>query len=412
MSQPAILTPPPPANDRAAEHVSVGMLVGSVSRTAGGVGECLRALSRALHAPPFCRIEVFSLTDRDVNQDLPAWAPVPVTLGTVAGPASFGFAPEMARAVDRASVDLLHVHGLWMYPSVLARRWAARTRAPYVVSPHGMLDPWALANSGWKKKVAARLYELDHLRNAACLHALCAAELEAIRAFGLKNPVCVIPNGIAPVEAAAAEPPVWRHALPRQAKILLFLGRVTPKKGLVNLIRAWDAVRRQHQPDMSPWHLVIAGWSADGHAAELESLTASLGLGGSVHFVGPQHGAAKDATLSAADAFVLPSVSEGLPMAVLEAWACGLPVLMTPQCNLPEGFACGAALSTLPGADSLATGLAALCGLSDEERQAIGRAGLTLTREQFTWPAVAAEFAAVYRWLTSGGPRPSSIDLY
>jgi poly(glycerol-phosphate) alpha-glucosyltransferase len=399
---------PRPAED----PLAIGMLVGSVSRTAGGVGECLRALSRALHAPPACRVAVFSLTDRETSQDLPAWAPVPVHLSTVAGPAAFGFAPELARSVERASLDLLHIHGLWMYPSIVARRWAARQRAPYIVSPHGMLDPWALANSGWKKTIAARLYEQGHLRNAACIHALCEAELEAIRAFGLKNPVCVIRNGIDPVVAPPAEPAVWRHALPREAKILLFLGRVTPKKGLVNLIRAWDAVRRTGRPDMSPWHLVIAGWSADGHAAELESLTASLDLRTSVHFVGPQHGPAKEATLAAADAFVLPSVSEGLPMAVLEAWAHALPVLMTPQCNLPEGFAHGAALSANPDVGSLTAGLASLCGLSKERLRTIGQAGLRLTREHFTWPAVAAEFGAVYRWLTTGGPRPASIDLW
>ena len=97
-------------------------------------------------------------------------------------------------AVEASNADILHVHGIWMYPSVVALRWSREAR-PYLVSPHGLLKPRALRNSRWKKRIAALLYENEHLRHAACLHALNAAEAEAFRAYGLKNPICVIPNG-------------------------------------------------------------------------------------------------------------------------------------------------------------------------------------------------------------------------
>ena len=322
----------------------LGFLTGSVSRRAGGLFPAVRSLAEALQRSPEIDLNVFGLLDADTAADLPAWGPVPVNVSPVRGPRSFGYASGLGSNVGSKRIDLLHVHGMWMYPSIAARRWSARTRAPYVISPHGMLDRWAIKNSGWKKRIAIFLYEGSHLQGAACLHALCDAEAQDIRAFGLTNPICIIPNG---TEAAAQlEPPPapWRSELARDAKVLLYLGRLHPKKGLLNLLRAMHEVHRCADELLRNWHLVIAGWDQNGHRAQLEAFAAQCGMAGFVHFIGPQYGDAKLATLCGADAFVLPSVSEGLPMAVLEAWTHGLPVLMIPRCNLPEGFAAGAAI--------------------------------------------------------------------
>ncbi|CAH1668150.1 glycosyltransferase [Chelatococcus asaccharovorans] len=393
--------------------LKVGMLLGSIAPTAGGVAACVQALGLALHARPMShRVEVFSLAGGDGSRRLGGWGALPVTLSQTRGPRSFGYAPGLSAAMATADLDVLHVHGLWMYPSVAARRWGAARHAPYIVSPHGMLDPWALANSGWKKEIAARLYERAHLTEAACIHALCGAELAAIRAFGLRNPVCVIRNGVTAPTRGVADRPLWRASLPADARILLFLGRLTPKKGLTNLIRAWSAFRQRAGTRASAWHLVIAGWGADGYVAGLRSLTADLGLGSSVHFIGPQHDAAKDATFDASDAFILPSVSEGLPMAILEAWQHGLPVLMTPQCNLPEGIAHGAGIAVMPDIDSLTAGLADLASWPPSRLAAMGHAGRALVAAHFSWPAVAEDFSAVYEWICRGGVRPGCVDIW
>lgn len=419
-SPPPAITPEPPETPHAtaadATQLKVGMLLGSVAPTAGGVAACVRALALALHAPSSHRVEVFSLSTGGESPTPEGWEPLSLSLSPVAGPRAFGYAPALARAIDDATLDLLHVHGLWMYPSVAARRWGAARHAPYLVSPHGMLDPWALANSGWKKDIAARLYERSHLNDAACIHALCEAERAAIRAFGLRNPICVIRNGVAAAPHDAATEPrgraVWRRDLPAGARIMLFLGRLTPKKGLTNLIRAWDAFLRRQPAGSAPWHLAIAGWGADSYVDGLKALAAGLDHGASIHFIGAQHDAAKEATFAASDAFVLPSVSEGLPMAILEAWQHGLPVVLTPQCNLPEGVAHGAALCAMPDVDSLTAALVELAGWPDARRRAMGEAGLGLAHRHFSWPAVAAEFTRVYDWLVRGGTRPGCIDLW
>lgn len=388
--------------------MKVGVLAGSLADRAGGVAEALRGLVPAMHRPPDWEFRIVGLRDAGGPPSAEAWTGIPMRVFDVRGPRSFGYAGGLAGGLE--GLDLLHVHGLWMYSSVVAQRWARRRAAPYIISPHGMLDAWAIGNGRWKKRLATACYEGAHLRNAACLHALCEAEHQAIRDFGLDNPVCVIPNGVAEVNGAGFPAPTWRGSLPPGGKILLYLGRIHPKKGLPNLIAALarcdSATARPGQ-----WQLAIAGWDQGGHQAELEACAAAAGIADRVHFIGPQFGRDKDATLHAADAFVLPSYSEGLPMAVLEAWAHGLPVLMTPQCNLPEGPAHGAALSVDPTVDSLAAGLALLFGLSDDELKAMGRRGAELVALRFTWPVVARRMQDVYRWLLGRGERPDCVAL-
>ncbi len=241
------------------------------------------------------------------------------------------------------------------------------------------------------------MFQNSHLHAAACLHALCQSEADSIRAYGLRNPICVIPNGIdlpAPGDASAS----FAAKIPSTAKVLLYLGRLHPKKGLPDLIRAWPAAGRD-------WHLVIAGWDQGGHENELKKLVAELGLE-RVHFPGPQFGPAKDAAYRRADAFILPSLSEGLPMVILEAWAHGKPVLMTSACNLPEGFTARAAIQITPDSEGIARGLGELAAMSLEENREMGTRGRRLAEECFAWPKIAESFHAVYQWILGQGPQP------
>jgi poly(glycerol-phosphate) alpha-glucosyltransferase len=351
-------------------------------------------------------VHVFGLRDRHTEADRGAWGDVPLRTFDVAGPAAFGFAPGLERALKAAQPGVVHVHGLWMYPSVVSLRWAKRAN-PYVITPQGMLDPWAVKNSRWKKRLAGALYEHRHLGGAACLHALNHAEAEAFRAYGLRNPVCVIPNGVEiPVGRLAVAAP-WRDKLPKDARVLFYIGRLHPKKGLETLLRGWSMVQRD--ANRSGWHLVIAGWDQDAHEQKLRALAGTQGLNDSVHFIGPQFGELKAACFQGAEAFILPSVSEGMPMAVLEAWACALPVLMTRQCNLPSGFEAGAALRIEPEAESIAERLRFLFQMSDAERRAIGARGIALVKERHQWSTVAAQMIAVYEWVLGAGPAPDCL---
>jgi poly(glycerol-phosphate) alpha-glucosyltransferase len=151
------------------------------------------------------------------------------------------------------------------------------------------------------------------------------------------------------------------------------------------------------------------GWDDGGHLAELKQQAAALDVADDVLFLGPRYGDEKDAAFRRADGFILPSHSEGLPMAVLEAWSYRLPVLMTPQCNLPGGFEAGAAYRIEPTPDGIAEGLRAFMGADPDDRRETGERGRALVEAEYTWPRIARSMRAVYRWVLGEGERPGCV---
>ena len=387
--------------------MKVSVLTGSVSRRAGGTYDAVRRPVSIMAGQYGVSVQVVGTLDVDTEADRFGWHPLSPETFKVTGPRNFGLARGMGAALERFNPDLQHVHGLWMYCSLVNYRYCLQRHSSYVISPHGMLDPWAVRNSAWKKRLVGWLFEEKHLVQADCLHALCAPELASFREVGLKNPVCVIPNGIdLPLRQGYDAP--WLEKVEDGKKVLLYLGRLHPKKGLVNLLCAWRqaSVDNNHNSD---WVLALAGWDQGGHKAELQKLAAELALEQSVLFLGPQFGIAKQACYENADAFVLPSFSEGLPMTVLEAWAYGLPVMMTPQCNIPEGFASNAAIKVDPTHEKITKGLMHLFSLTEAERKEMGCHGLSLVQRKFTWEKIAGEMYAVYQWIWAGGAPPECI---
>lgn len=391
--------------------MKAALVTASVSRNAGGLLPVLIAHAQRLQKDHGCNVEVLGLHDAHTDADHAQWQPLIPKTFPVTGPRAFGYAPALVSALRDGSFDLVHTQGIWMYPSVAANAWHRRTGKPYIISPHGMLDPWALANARWKKQLAAVLYERKHLRHAACLHALCPSEAQSIRGYGLTNPIAVIPNGTElPATDFRNAPPADVPGLPANRRVLLFLGRLHPKKGLPALLRAWSVLARNKTPDFDNWSLAIAGWDQGGHRAELETIVKEEGLGNAVHLLGSRFGAEKEALLRRADAFVLPSQSEGLPMAVLEAWAYRLPVLMTEACNLPEGFTAGAAARIDLEPAAMAAALGAFLSQPDDARKAMGAKGRALVEERFTWEKACESLYAVYRWILGGGAPPPCVE--
>jgi len=277
-----------------------------------------------------------------------------------------------------------------------------------------MLDSWALANSAWKKRVFRFLVEDENLRRATCLHALCTAEVRSVRELGLRRPVVVVPNGVAstPAVSTGRDLQILERLVPGIAgrRVLLFLGRIHPKKGLLALVEAWAGVRREHAGVSDGWVLVIAGQDQLGHSRLVSRRIEELELGPHALLSGPVYSDDKDAMLRAADAFVLSSVSEGFPVAVLEAMALAIPVLVTHECNIDvEAF--GGGLLTKPDVASLAAALLRMVSLSEAERRAMGFRARREVEARYTWGVVARQLMEVYRWALGGGPPPGFVCL-
>ncbi|MGO9794581.1 MAG: glycosyltransferase [Terracidiphilus sp.] len=367
----------------------------------GGIFDAMRNLTIAIAAEKRYLPVVFSARDAYTETDEPLWGDVATRAFSVRGPRVFGYASGLAAALETWDADILHIHSIWMYPSVIALRWS-RGKKPYLVSPHGLLKPLALRNSRWKKQIAALLYENEHLRRATCLHALNTAEAEALRDYGLKNPICILPNGTTMRDETALQ-------ASRKSRSVLYLGRFHPLKGLRSLLEAWSAVRKEAAA--AGWRMTIAGWDQNHHCAELERLADRLQVRSSVDFLGPQFGADKDRCFAGASAFILPSKSEGMPVSILEAWAWKLPVLMTSECNLPEGAAAGAAIMMAPEVISIAAALLQLFSLTDSEREVMGGNGRALVETSYQWRQIGRSMTEVYDWVLGRGPRPSCVLL-
>jgi glycosyltransferase involved in cell wall biosynthesis len=420
----------------------------SVSRADGGIFEAERSLQCALAKTGVVEVRVVGLRDGFTEADAGSWGDLRPRVAEVLGPMGIGYAPGFAGLLD-ADVDLAYAATLWKYPSWAVLYWQKKTGKPVVVAPHGSLDAWALNNSRWKKRLAAWFFKDEQLRRATSFRALCVAEVDAIRAYGLRQRIEIIPNGVELPDLLTME----GTEITERKKRLLFLGRIHPKKGLMGALRAWaDLKGKMGNSKWGNWQFVIAGWDQGGHEGELKALCAELGLriavgttkdtnshemeeaglrlagqagaadsenlklnsyklktpspdaeDADVLFYGAAFGEEKEALLRSADAFVLPSFSEGLPMSVLEAWAYGLPVVMTPECNLPEGFASRAALEIRSGKGSFQSsdfsfqqGLRTLLEMSDHERAAMGMRGRKLVEEKFTWQKVAAQMLELY----------------
>ena len=373
----------------------------SVSRSAGGLFFSVRRLTQELARDGRLRCCVLGPRDRYTERDLKQWSPLHPETYAVRGPAALGYSPELDRQLDRFRPDVIHSHGIWTYHSLASSRWAGRARIPHIVSPRGMLDPWALGHKSWKKRLAGCLYQNRSLRSAACLHALNRSEYEAIRGYGLRNPVCIIPNGV-------DIPPGPTGPRRDGRRVLLYLGRLHPKKGLPTLLKAWAKVKPSLRQD---WELVIAGWNQAGHRQRLAQIISDCGIGDSVRLTGPRFGAAKDACFREAAAVILPSLSEGLPMVLLEAWSYALPVIMTPQCNLPEGFDACAGERIEPHEESIRAGLERFFQRSDRERWEMGKNGLALVKQRYSWRRVADRMQSVYAWATGDGAAPSCVVM-
>ena len=206
----------------------------SLTSQGGGVAIAIQSLGLALAD---LGVEVAFAALRDSGTSLPGWASFAPRFSQPAFPKKIVPSADLMDSLKCS--DLLHSHGLWSAISLAVSSHGRRTRNPWIVSPHGMMDPWALANSRWKKRIAALISEDRHLHGAACIHALCQSEAESIRAYGLKNPIAIIPNGVVlPKANVECE---MRNA---ECKTLLFLGRLHPKKGLVQALKALGEIRK------------------------------------------------------------------------------------------------------------------------------------------------------------------------
>lgn len=306
---------------------------------------------------------------------------------------------ELSTILDTSASTVVHDHGIWLpfnhAVAEVCRRVPAVMR---VVSPRGMLEPWALGNGAWKKRIAWFSYQARDLVSARAFHATSEAEAAAIRSLGFVQPIAVIPNAVTTPRAL----PVRRQVFGGRRQVL-FLSRIHPVKGLLNLVTAWGLLR----PD--DWCLSIVGGGEPGHRQEVEELIRELGLQSSISVAPQVDDESKWSLYADADLFVLPSHSENFGVVVAEAMLMGVPVITTtatPWSVIAEEN-CGWYVDT--GVAALRLALEEAFRTPSGELMAMGLRGKRVVEMKYDWARIAAQMLEFYRWLEQGGSRPDWV---
>lgn len=354
----------------------------SLVRKSAGVREVILELSREQLAQGI-DVAVLGLDHPDWANEKGDWDGIPTTVLSVNGPRPLGYAPSMTGRLHEIAPDLVHLHGLWMHPGRSVLQWHRSSSRPFVISPHGMLSETALSYGRQKKRVVSLWFQDAVFQHAATIHATCDSEADEIREYGIRAPVCIVPNGIAEIKRPKISIPA--------SKTILSLGRIHRKKALDQLILAWSSL----EADFPEWSVQIVGPDEGGETERLFTLISKIGVKRvSIH--DPVYGAEKSELMAKAGLFALPTHSENFALTVAESLMLGVPVVSSkgaPWSGL-ETERCGRWVPY--GAGPMAEALRGLMELSVLERRAMGERGRNWMLREFNWPIIAERFSQCY----------------
>lgn len=303
--------------------------------------------------------------------------------------------------------QLIHIHGLWRFPS-RAYKLYLKEKLPFIISPHGMLDQWAMNQSKIKKQIYWSIIEKWALNSCTCIHALCKSEFESIKNLGLRNNVALIPNGVKIFKKNEIEllpKPPWANLVPKKSKILLYFGRFHRKKGIKELLNSWHKVLNNAQTHN--WWLVIIGYGDDINP---KLIIDKLQLKNCI-VLDPVFDESKKASAFVnSNAFILPSFSEGLPMSVLEAMSFRKTTLISKGCNLNEAFKKNAAIEIKTNEDDLINSLNNLFLYSQDELDIIGDNAFKYVKTNYSWEKISLMSKLLYDWISGHSEKPKFVS--
>ncbi len=382
-------------------------LIATLSRKSGGPAQaCLEMAAAVRRRGHEVSIYTTNWSDGGV-EDVPLGVPVEhqgavVTYFPVHTPRFWKPSLAMARALrhDLHHYDVVHLHSLYLFHDLLGGQLCRSRGVPYIVRPHGMLDPYIRARHRRRKWVMETAFQNWVLRHAAAIHYTSDIEREISEPFAMGAPARVVPLGVDLTGFDTLPSPERFHdRVPetRGKKIVLFLSRLHFKKGIDLLLPAFAAVARA-RPDL---HLAIAG-PDDGMLDQCKAWARRDGIVDRVTFTGMLRGEDKLSAFAAAAMFALPSYSENFGIAAVEAMAAGLPVILSDQVNIWRDVAAGGGASIVPcEVDALTR---AMAELADDPALALamgGKARATVGR-LYRWHNVAASLEAMYAEAAGG----------
>lgn len=360
----------------------------------GGTSTCTYDLLTAMHKIG-CDVDLLSVQADDLMGHGETWIKA-ISNDSIT---PYGYSRNMNRFLWHSNYDLYHTNGMWMHCNHATCDVARRKGRPYVITPHGMLYPQAMARSAWKKQLLLKFGGVDKdLRHAACIHCTCAEEMQHYRSLGYKNPVAVIPNPV-PIP-----PFVNELQNDRSVKRIGFLGRLHPRKNVEALIEAWielgDKVKQAK--------LVIMGKGDADYEQHLKDMMRNHSML-NVEFAGFVTGREKFDRLASLTALCVPSDFENFGMIVTEALSVGTPVIAslgTPWQELNTEH-CGYWVQN--DVRTLTETIGKVLNLPDDEICQMGENGKRLVKRKYQDTNVAMMMKQLYTWVLNGGNKPDFI---
>ena len=373
----------------------------------GGIGTIQKQLACALGQ---LNVEVSLWTTSSHLLDVPG---CDVKYFKTMGPAQLGYSRSMEIELRRKyrDFDILHVHGFWTAHVKLISLWKSLTERPSFFSIHGALHPHIFSRLRFKKTLARILFHDKAFNAASVLHAASKIEYLQVRDHEDRHPVMLVPNGIEltkppfDIELISTE----LQKLYSSNKVLLYLSRLHPTKGIELLIESINCLELSSPGAFNGWQLVIAGSGTEKYKQSLLRKIDSAGLSAQITLIGFVDGNTKSFILSESQSFVLPSFSESFPLAVLEAMLYELPVLTTTGTPFDFLDDDGAGWYCRLNRDSISAALLDMCEKSDVELIEMGANGLSVLQRDYDIDKVALKYLNSYMWSLGRCPKPDSI---
>lgn len=371
-------------------------------------------------------VEIFT-TDIDMPPSWVATAGIPymhnnvkVHFFSTTGTDYYWISIPLARALWRRvrEFDVIHIHSLYRFHLPVTAWICKKFGRPYVVKPHGSLDPFLFRYRRWRKLPHEWLFDRPAYANAAAIHYVALEErklaettklITGLATLGVVVPSAVIvPEGTTiglsddAATASAREHFLTKYPTLVDKKVVLFLGRLNFKKGIDILVKAFKLV----SDEIPNAHLLFVGPDSDGYARQIERWLTESGVAQKTTFTGMLHGQEKTTAFRCASVFALPSYTENFGIAIIEAMTFGCPVVISNKVNIwQEIHDANAGLVT--DCDVEQTAAALLRVLTDSTlARTLSDNGFRLATEKFTWPAAAKamelEYEKILARLTTG----------
>lgn len=360
----------------------------SHAKADGGVTSVVNDLTQHIE-----QLDVYScvLAATDINEFVPDGVDF-VKAGLDCNSAKALFSSELKAFVKNVIVEkkinIIHIHGTWQPLQIIASRLAREMNIPFLVTSHGMLEPWLWVGKGWKgylkKKIYFNCVVYPAFKFANRIHGITPDESTNLKKLFPNNLHAVIPNAI-DLDFNLELKDTKRE------KILFFIGRINPKKGVDLLLKAFQASALSEL-----WSIVIAGpEEVSEYADELRTYVNENALDTKVRFIGPVYGDEKEQWYRRSWVTVVPSYSEVVGMVNLEASSLACPTITTFTTGLSD-WEDGGGILVKPDFQDLSLAIKVVTQWSDDERKRRGRASYIHIKNKYSWQVVARNWINLY----------------